>query len=42
MKDSLTRRRFIRDTAATSAALTWLSARRAPDVFASEAAKPAR
>jgi dTDP-4-amino-4,6-dideoxygalactose transaminase len=41
MKDSLTRRRFIRNTAAASAALTWLSARRAPDVFASEAAKPA-
>ena len=41
MKDSLTRRGFIRTAAAGSAALTWLGAGRAPDVFAAEAAKPA-
>src|SRR5688572_1183410 len=41
MKKSFTRRRFIRQTAAGSAALTWLSSRQAPTVFASEAAKPA-
>jgi dTDP-4-amino-4,6-dideoxygalactose transaminase len=41
MKNSLTRRRFIRHAAAGSAALTWLGTRRAPEVFAAEAAKPA-
>ncbi len=41
MKNSLTRRGFIRTAAAGSAAITWLSARRAPTVFAAEAAKPA-
>jgi len=37
----MTRREFIRTTAASSAALTWLSARTAPNVFAADAAKPA-
>ncbi|MHB1037489.1 MAG: DegT/DnrJ/EryC1/StrS family aminotransferase [Pirellulales bacterium] len=41
MEDNVTRRRFMRTTAAGSAALTWLGARRAPAVFAAEAAKPA-
>jgi len=41
MKDYLTRRGFIQTAAAGSAALTWLSARRGPTVFAAEAAKPA-
>src|SRR5882762_8191038 len=41
MKNSLTRRGFIRHAAAGSAVLTWLSARRAPLVFAADAAKPA-
>ena len=41
MKDYLTRRGFIQTTAAGSAALTWLGARRGPSVFAAEAAKPA-
>lgn len=41
MKDSLTRRKFIRTTAAGSVALTWLGARRAPTAFAAEATKPA-
>jgi perosamine synthetase len=41
MKDSLTRRRFIRHAAAGSAALTWLSAGQAPFSFAAETAKPA-
>jgi len=41
MKNSLTRRTFIRTTAAGSVALTWLSARRAQNVFAAEADKPA-
>src|SRR3989449_3208621 len=41
MKNSLTRRGFIRQAAAGSAALTWLSSGRAPRVFAAEAAKPA-
>ena len=41
MNDHLTRRSFIRHTAAGSAALTWLSAGRAPNAFAAEAAKPA-
>ena len=40
MKRILTRRGFIRKTAAGSAALTWLSAP-APRVYAAEAAKPA-
>ncbi|MBI4658117.1 MAG: DegT/DnrJ/EryC1/StrS family aminotransferase [Verrucomicrobia bacterium] len=41
MKNHLTRRGFIGRAAAGSAALTWLSARRAPTVFAADAAKPA-
>ena len=43
MKDNstLTRRSFIRATAAGSVALGWLSAGRAPRAFAAEAAKPA-
>ncbi len=41
MKNSVTRRAFIRTTAAGSAALTWLSARQAPGAFAAEVAKPA-
>ena len=41
MKSVLTRRGFIRHAAAGSAALTWLSSRRAPMAFAAEAAKPA-
>ena len=43
MKDhpTLTRRSFIRTTAAGSVALGWLSAGRAPQVYAAEAAKPA-
>src|ERR1043165_10149892 len=41
MKSDLTRRGFIRNAAVGSAALTWLSARHAPEVFAAEAAKPA-
>ena len=41
MKNYLTRRGFIRHAAAGSAALTWLSARRAPMTFAAETAKPA-
>jgi len=41
MKNSLTRRGFIRSAAAGSAALTWLSARQAPLAFAAEAGKPA-
>jgi dTDP-4-amino-4,6-dideoxygalactose transaminase len=41
MKTHLTRRGFIRTAAAGSAALTGLSARQAPMVFAAEAAKPA-
>jgi dTDP-4-amino-4,6-dideoxygalactose transaminase len=40
MKNSLTRRGFIRNAAVGSAALTWLSARHAPQAFASEAGKP--
>jgi dTDP-4-amino-4,6-dideoxygalactose transaminase len=36
----MTRRDFVRTTAATSAALTWLSARIAPNVFAADASKP--
>jgi perosamine synthetase len=41
MKNSFTRRTFIRTAAAGSVALTWFSARRAPTVFAAEADKPA-
>lgn len=43
MKDNptLTRRSFIRTTAAGSVALSWLGAGQAPGVFAAEAAKPA-
>jgi len=41
MKDSMTRRGFVRTAAAGSAALTWLGARGAPRVFAAGADKPA-
>src|SRR6266436_9937795 len=41
MKPPLSRRGFIRNAAVGSAALTWLSARQAPEVFAAQAAKPA-
>jgi len=41
MKNSLTRRSFIRTAAASSAALAWFSARRSSSVFAAEADKPA-
>jgi perosamine synthetase len=41
MKDSITRRGFIRTAAAASAALAWVGARRAPLAFAAEDAKPA-
>lgn len=41
MKDHLTRRGFVRTAAAGSAALTWLSARRAPGMLAAGADKPA-
>ena len=41
MKTHLTRRGFIRTAAAGSAALSWLSGRAAPSVFAAETAKPA-
>lgn len=41
MKNPLTRRRFVHTAAAGSAALTWLSARCGPNVFAADAAKPA-
>src|SRR6185436_10088363 len=41
MKNSLTRRGFIRSAAVSSAALTWLSARQAPQAFATEHTKPA-
>ena len=41
MKIHLTRRGFIRSVAAGSAAVPWLSAGRAPRVFAAEADKPA-
>jgi dTDP-4-amino-4,6-dideoxygalactose transaminase len=40
MKNSLTRRGFIRNAAVGSAALTWLSARHAPQAYATEVAKP--
>jgi perosamine synthetase len=41
MRNDLTRRGFVRSVAAGSAALTWLGTRRAPRVFAAEAARPA-
>src|ERR1043166_8976351 len=41
MKDSLTRRGFIRNAAVGSAALTWLSTRHAPQALANEATRPA-
>ena len=41
MNNDLTRRRFVRNAAAGSAALAWLGARQAPSVFAAEAGKPA-
>src|SRR6185436_7010032 len=41
MKNSLTRRGFIRNAAVGSAALTWIGTRNARSVLASEAAKPA-
>jgi len=41
MKHHLTRRSFIHTAAASSAALTWLSARTGPNVFAADADKPA-
>jgi len=41
MRNDLTRRGFIRVASAGAAALSWLSARRAPIVFAAEADKPA-
>src|SRR2546429_9695629 len=41
MKNSLTRRGFIRNAAVGSAALTWLGAHHAPEAFASETGKPA-
>ena len=41
MGNDLSRRRFVRTAAAGSAALTWLSAGRAPMAFAAQADKPA-
>ena len=41
MRNHVTRRGFMRSAEAGSAALAWLSARRAPEVFAAEADKPA-
>jgi len=41
MKSNLTRRAFVRTATVGSAALAWLSARRAPAVLAGEADKPA-
>jgi perosamine synthetase len=41
MKKQLSRRTFIQQAAAGSAAITWLGAAQAPQVFAAEAAKPA-
>jgi perosamine synthetase len=41
MKESLTRRGFIRTGAVGGAALSWLSARRGPVMFAADADKPA-
>jgi len=41
MKNHLTRRTFIRTTAASSVAIGWLGSGGAPQVFAAEAAKPA-
>lgn len=40
MKDFVTRRKFIRRATAGSAALTWLSSRKAPMAMGNEAAKP--
>ena len=42
MKDSFTRRTFIRTAAAGSVALGWLGARQAPRAYAAEAARTAR
>ena len=41
MKNRITRRSFIHTTAASSGALTWLSGRGGPNVFAADADKPA-
>ena len=41
MRNNLTRRGFIRVASAGAAALSWLSARRGPTVYAAEADKPA-
>jgi perosamine synthetase len=41
MRNPLTRRGFIRNATVASAALSWLNCRRAPQAFASDAAKPA-
>ncbi|MCX6897930.1 MAG: DegT/DnrJ/EryC1/StrS family aminotransferase, partial [Verrucomicrobia bacterium] len=41
MKNQLTRRSFIQTAAAGSTAVTWLSARSGPNVFAADADKPA-
>jgi perosamine synthetase len=41
MNTNMNRRRFLKTTAATSAALSWLAAPRGPNVFAAEAGKPA-
>lgn len=41
MKNHLTRRRFIRTSAAGSAAVGWLGASQAPTAFAADADKPA-
>lgn len=41
MNPNMNRRRFLETTAASSAALTWLSAHTGPNVFAADAAKPA-
>lgn len=41
MKDHLTRRRFIHQASAGSAALAWLSCRQAPSAYSAEVAKPA-
>jgi dTDP-4-amino-4,6-dideoxygalactose transaminase len=41
MKNDVTRRGFVRTAAAASAALAWLGGRRTPQLFASQADKPA-
>ncbi len=41
MKDTFTRRSFIRVAAASSVALGWLGGRQAPNAYAAEASKPA-